>query len=429
MVLTTMNRLNLRAAPRCHCFLWLVGLWPLLGAAGEPPLSLEEAVNEALQQSPQVGASAAGLDAATAVAPSAGRLPDPELVTGVDNLPVNTAESFSFTRDFMTMRKIGVMQSFPSGEKRRLQGERAQRQIGVAHGEWLKARYDTARATSDAWIANAVDQESLARLKALAPEVRVQADAARAALASGRTSAAEALGGQALSASLEDRILALEQDQAIQQAELAHWIGADARRPLAGIPVDVDLHTAPEALLADVPQHPPLAPVVARLAEAQTEVELARAEKRPDWSAEFDYAQRGPDFSNMVSLEFHVSLPLFGEHRQNPVIAEKLALVRAEEARRDEEVRMHTAELAGELAQLRLGRERLKHYADELLPLARERSRASVASYSSGRGDLRNTVDALAQEIDTQLAYVQLEGSVARAWAHLHLLHDVGSQP
>ena len=401
----------------------------MVGAAGESPLSLEEAVNEALQQSPQVGASAAGLDAATAVAPSAGRLPDPDLVTGVDNLPVDTAEAFSFTRDFMTMRKIGVMQSFPSGEKRRLQGERAQRQIGVARGEWLKARYDTARATADAWIANAVDQESLARLKELQPEVRVQADAARAALASGRSSAAEALSGQALSASLEDRILALEQDQAMQQAELAHWIGADARRPFAAIPVDVDLHTAPEALLSNVPDHPPLAPVVARLAEAQTEVELARADRRPDWSAEFDYAQRGPDFSNMVSLEFHVSLPLFGEHRQNPVIAEKLALVRAEEARRDEEVRMHTAELAGEIAQLRLGRERLKHFADELLPLSRERSRASVASYSSGRGDLRNTVDALVQEIDTQLAYVQLEGSVARAWAHLHFLHDVGSQP
>lgn len=392
-------------------------------------MSLEEAVNEALQQSPQVGASAAGLDAATAVAPSAGRLPDPELVAGVDNLPVNTAESFSFTRDFMTMRKIGVMQSFPSGEKRRLQGERAQGQIAVAHGEWLKARYDTARATADAWIANAVDQESLARLKALEPEVRVQADAARAALASGRTSAAEALGGQSLSALLEDRILALEEDQAMQQAELAHWIGADAQRPLAGIPVEVELHTTPEALLADVPRHPPLAPVVARLAEAQTEVELARADKRPDWSAEFDYAQRGPDFSNMISLEFHVSLPLFGEHRQNPVIAEKLALMRAQEARRDEEVRMHTAELASDLAQWRLGRERLKRYAAELLPLARDRSRAAVASYSAGRGDLRNTVDALAQEIDTQLAYVQLEGSVARAWAHLHFLHDAGREP
>ena len=79
------------------------------------------------------------------------------------------------------------------------------------------------------------------------------------------------------------------------------------------------------ALLAAVHQHPALAPALAKLAEAQTDVELARAEKRPDWSAELDYAQRGADFSNLVSLEFHIGLPLFARHRQNPVIAAKLS--------------------------------------------------------------------------------------------------------
>ena len=109
----------------------LVLLCPVAAAAAERPLSLEGAVDRALQETPQVVASAATLEAAQAVAPSAGRLPDPELVTGVDNLPVTGAERYSLTRDFMTMRKIGVMQSFPNGEKRRLQGERAHRGIAV----------------------------------------------------------------------------------------------------------------------------------------------------------------------------------------------------------------------------------------------------------------------------------------------------------
>ena len=43
--------------------------------------------------------------------------------------------------------------------------------------------------------------------------------------------------------------------------------------------------------------------------------------------------------------------------------------------------------------------------------------------------DLRGAVDALTQEIDTQLAYVQLEGQVARAWTYLHFLHDSGVSP
>src|SRR5258708_1265037 len=133
----------------------LVLLCPVVAAAQEGPLSLEGAVDRALQEAPQGVASAATLEAAQVVAPSAGRLPDPELVTGVDNLPVNTADRFSFTRDFMTMRKIGVMQAFPNSEKRRLQGERAHREIAVAHGEALKTRFETSRAVAAAWIGRA----------------------------------------------------------------------------------------------------------------------------------------------------------------------------------------------------------------------------------------------------------------------------------
>ena len=59
----------------------------MIVAAEDRALSLEEAVDRALQQAPQVAASAAGLDAAVARAPSAGRLPDPELVSGVENAP------------------------------------------------------------------------------------------------------------------------------------------------------------------------------------------------------------------------------------------------------------------------------------------------------------------------------------------------------
>ncbi len=100
--------------------LLLTLLSPLAAATDERTLTLEQAIDQALREAPQVAASTAALEGAEAVAPSAGRLPDPELVAGVDNLPINTVDRYSLTRDFMTMRKIGVMQSFPSGEKRRL---------------------------------------------------------------------------------------------------------------------------------------------------------------------------------------------------------------------------------------------------------------------------------------------------------------------
>ena len=407
--------------------LCLVLLWPLAAGAQDRTLTLEQAIDQALREAPQVAASAAMLEGAQAVAPSAGRLPDPELATGVDNLPINTPDRFSLTRDFMTMRKIGVMQSFPNGEKRRLQGERAQREIGVAEGELRKSRFETSRAVAEAWIGRAVAEQSLERLQSLKPDTELQATAARAALSSGRATAAEALGTQTLVANLDERILALRQEAEMQRAELARWIGNDADLRLAAIPTDRPIEHSADALVSAVPEHAPLAPVIARIDAAKTDVELARAERRPDWSAEVMYSKRGPDFSDMVSLEFRVGLPLFPKNRQNPKIAQKLAEVRAQEAERDSEVRMHTAEVRAAIAQWQLGRERLQHYAKEILPLAHDRSRAALASYGSGRGDLRTTIDALTEEINAQLEEVQLQGSVARAWVFLHLLHDSGT--
>jgi outer membrane protein TolC len=397
------------------------------GARAEPAaLSLDETIDRALADGPQVAAAVAMADGTRAVLPSAGRLPDPELIAGVENLPIDSEEQFSLTDDFMTMRKIGVMQSFPNHTKRRLREERAEGDIAVADGELRKVRFETAQAASEAWLAAAVAEESLARLRTLKPETDLQAAAARAGLASGRTSAADALTAQSILATLDERILALQQEAEMKRAELTRWIGADASRPFAGIPSDRELGPSMETLAAGVGEHAPLAPLVAKLAAAQTDVELARAEKRPDWSAELTYEKRGPDFSDMISLEFRIGLPLFAKHRQDPQISEKLATVRAIEAERDAEIRMHAAEVQSALAVWQRGRERLKRQASELIPLAHDRTQAAVASYASGRGDLRSAIDALTAEIDTQLNYVQLQGSVAKAWTFLHLLHDSG---
>ena len=97
--------------------------------AGEAPFGLDEAIERALRDSPQIVAAQASLEGAQDLAPSAGRLPDPEAIVGVDNLPVNSSDQFSLTRDFMMMRKVGVMQTFPNGAKRRLQGELASREV------------------------------------------------------------------------------------------------------------------------------------------------------------------------------------------------------------------------------------------------------------------------------------------------------------
>jgi hypothetical protein len=37
---------------------------------------------------------------------------------------------------------------------------------------------------------------------------------------------------------------------------------------------------------------------------------------------------------------------------------------------------------------------------------------------------LRQAIDALTEEVNEELEYIELQGAVARAWVFLHLLHD-----
>jgi outer membrane protein TolC len=402
-------------------------LLSLQAAAADAPLGLDEAIQRAIGDAPQIAAAQASLESAQDLAPSAGRLPDPEAIVGVDNLPVNTADQFSLTRDFMTMRKVGVMQTFPNGEKRRLQGELAAREVDVAQADLRASRFETAKAAAEAWIACATAEQSLKRVRDLRSDLSAQSSASRAALASGRSSAGEALTSDAALARLDSRILELEQKLVMSRAELSRWVGPDAARSFAELPWQRELGSAPQTLAQDVAAHPPLAPIVAGLEVARTEVSLARAERRPDWSAELSFAKRGPDYSDMVSLEFRVGLPLVAKNRQNPVIAAKLANVRAQEASQEAEIRMHRAEIEAMLATWQSGRARLQHFEATLLPLARDRSRTMLNSYGSARGDMRSVLDALGDEVDLQLEYIELEGEVTRAWTFLHLLHSTGA--
>jgi outer membrane protein TolC len=388
------------------------------------PLTIDDAISIGLAAAPEIRTYEAIVEGDESGLDAAGRLPTPELVAALDNVPVSGEEKFSLTDDFMTMQRIGVMQAFPNRKKRQLQRERAAREIDLARAELRSARFTVARTVADAWIARALAEQSVIRLEKLKPEVATQAAAANAGVASGRASVAEALRVQALDARIEERLLAFEQEAQIRKSELGRWIGGAAERPLAGIPADRELTHSAEALMAAVAEHAPIAPLAAQVAASQTDAALTRAEKRPDWSAELAFANRGPDFSDMVSLEFRIGLPALSGRRVNPEIARQVSVVRAREQELEGEVRMHKAEIQATVASLQLGRRRLALYEQQLLPLARDRSRLAADSYRAGQGSLLSTFEAFAEEIDEQLAYVQLQGEVARAWTFLHLLHD-----
>ena len=400
---------------------------PLAAYGAEQPLTLDAAVDLALARAPQIAAGQAATESANSMAVGAGRLPDPQAIFGIDNVPVTGADSFSTTRDFMTMRKVGVMQTFTPAALRRSERAVAAADIILADSQLQATRYEVARATAGAWVRYAATSESLDRLRALETDLESGARAVTAALKSGRTKVSEAFAADASVTQIKSRILQLQGELRRDESELARWTGSEVMAPPAPIPSMDELPAQVEQLRASVHQHVTLRPLDAQVEVAEAKLELARAARRPAWSTEISYAKRGPDYSDMASLQFTVDLPLFARNRQNPVIDARGADVRRAQAERDGELRMHQAEFEQILVSWETTGEQLRFIDAERLPLARERTRAAVAAYRGSQGDIGAAIDSFEDEVDLLMERANLQAERGMAWSYLRYL-DIAAQ-
>ncbi len=386
------------------------------------PLSLTEALSIAVRDAPQLAAQHAALRAAQQSAAGAGALPDPKLILGVENVPADTADRWNLTQDFMTMRRIGVMQEFTGSEKLRLRSELAdagaRKEAAILALSGVMLNRDVALAWIDVYFA----ERQLALLGEMRAEFELSAATAQAALAAGKGQASEPYAARLGVEQTADRIFDAERALAKARAGLARWVGNAAQRPLEDAPAFGELAHGRIPRLAELGSHPLLAVYTPMQEMADREVRLADAAKHPDWSLEASYAQRGPVFSNMVSIAVRIDLPIFQSTRQAPAAASKAALAEQVRAQAEAARRGHEAEVVGWIADWNAGKQRAERFASTLVPLARERSEVALAGYRGGKGDLTTVLDARKAEIDVRMNFLQVQLDLARAWAQLNFM-------
>ncbi|HEX7111781.1 MAG TPA: TolC family protein [Mizugakiibacter sp.] len=395
--------------------------WPLVAAAAEPPLTLDAAVALAVRDAPALAADASRATAARDDAVRVGRLPDPELTFGINNLPVQGPGAYTVDADPMTMRTIGLMQRIPSRAARDAARALAQAGIDAADAARVAAGEDVRRTAAAAWVALWADGRRRTLLAEMREEAETAVSASRARLAGGTGSAGDALAARGELAALDNRIDAADAAIDADRAALARWLGADAGRPLAGPPDFAALPVAPARLLAMIDRQAPLLPWTAREREAEAALAAARASKRPDWRVGANYGVRTAGRSDMVMLEVGVSLPLFARNRQDRAISARYAERDAAAAEHEAARRAQRAAVERTLADWQGWTRQVRRYRDTLLPLARDRTRAGLAAYRGG-ASLQAWLDARRDEIATRIGYADALDAWGRAWTTLAYL-------
>src|SRR5207249_4622705 len=278
------------------------------------------------------------------------------------------------------------------------------------------------RDTALAWLDRYYAEAMRTVISEQRQQAQVEIEAAESAYRSGRGSLADILATRSALVLLDDRASEVGRKLSSAKIALARWIGNAADAPLAGKPAIDAIRLDPTTLNQQLMHHPELVVLAKKEEVAAAEVRMAQTNKKADWSVALMYSQRGPAYSNMVSVNVSVPLQWDQKNRQDREVAAKLAMLDQARAEREDMLRAHTAEVRAMIAEWENDRERRSRYEREVLPLATERTQATLSAYRGAKASVTDVLMARRNEIDMRLQALQLEIETARLWAQLNFL-------
>ncbi len=278
------------------------------------------------------------------------------------------------------------------------------------------------RAAALAWLERYYAEATERSVATQVASAGLEVSAAEAAYRGGQGESVDVLAARSSLAELEDRAADASRRVRASKIALARWIGEAADRPMAGEPpMDiVPLH--PHMIESKLAEHSEILTLQREEELARSEAELARANQHSDWSLELMYSQRGDEFSNMMTLEFSVPLQINRRDRQDRELAAKLAEASRARAQREDMLRAHAAELRSMIDEWQSDRQRRERYTTTIIPLATDRTAATLAAYRGGRGKLTDLLAARRNETEVRLQALELEAQAARLWATITFL-------
>ncbi|MAT49955.1 MAG: transporter [Porticoccaceae bacterium] len=409
----------------------LIGvLFHALPAYGE--LTLDEAENLALEADPALLERALRAQALQDQAVTDGQLPDPKLLFGLWNLPL---DDFSLTKEPATQWRTGIRQTFPRGETLKYRQARTE-WLGRAEAAGLDAMAAQIRRDVRETYLELFYQAQAAQIISESRRLFVQlVEITRAHYGAGRVSQQDVLQAQLELSRLDDRASRIDEQREVQRARLARWIGAASAQALGqafprlpGVPALAQLES-------DLARHPSILAESAQVQASRQRVQEAREQYKPGFSVGLEYRKRfgdDPDGSNrsdqmaaMVTLD----LPLFTDKRQDRSLAASQA--RAEAAAQARALRMRELKrsLESDYSRWRRLGEQAALYRDRLLPEAAANAEAAVNAYQSGEIEFISLMRARINELDVRLQALRVRIDRARAAARLLYLAPQPSHP
>lgn len=416
------------------CLILLVTTSSQISAEQKTPLTLQQAVAQAIQKDPWLEGSQYRENATIFSSIAADTLPDPVVSLGLANVPT---DGFAFDQEPMTQIKAGISQVFPRGESLSIRRKQLE-ELATQHPFMrLDRMAKTQVAVSMKWLDVYQAQQSISLIEKDRSLFEQLSEIAEANYSSavGKVRQQDIIRAQLELARLEDRLTKLSSQKERASAELLEWLtGGDSGAFNNSVNVaSLELpKTLPEIegienayykilkannqqMLANILiSHPLIRAVESRIKSSQTGIKLAKQQYKPQWGVNASYAYRADDQmdrsrADFLSIGVSFDLPLFTENKQDKEVS---AAVNESEAIKTEKRLV----LRGMLAQLQsifAARERLLErqtlYRTNILQQSSEQAEASLTAYTNDDGDFAEVVRARIADLNARIDALEIE--------------------
>lgn len=378
-------------------------------AHSETTVSLQDLLNEAEKNNPQIQAARQASQSAEQVPRQVSTLPDPQAV--VQEFTVGSPRPFAgYTNSNFAYVGLGVSQDIPYPGKLKLKGEIAKQDVGVAEQQYESIRRSVLASIKAAYFQLAYLSKTLGILQSDGQLLQQVEQAADARYRSGMGNQQDVLQAQLEQTKLLSEITMHHLEVAKAQAGMKQLLNRPQTSPdiepseISETPLP---QTFDELLAAAQKQNPEIAGAQKIVERQKLQVDLAHKDFRPDFNLQYMWERTDPEqYRAYYMLTFGVSLPI---HRAK--LHAELAQAEADLSRSRSDLDAQSEQVASELRvaydTAQKTAELLRIYRDGLNPQARAEFQAGIAAYQNNRQDFQPVLTAFLDVLHLDEQYWQ----------------------
>ncbi len=384
-------------------------------------LTLDQVVNAALQENPQLRSLRAKWEATKERPVQERALPNPTLnYSGMDMI---SGGNWPDTGE----KRVGVEQSFPWFGKLGLKGKIAEKDAETMQREHETMQREVLMMAKETYFDLYAVQHTLPITRAEEDVLKRIEQIAETKYSTGEASQQDVLKAQAEITMLKQKLLELEQQETVLKAKLNQLLNRRADAPLGlavtAPPSGIDVQSEALFSIADK-NRPEIKGAEAQIQRSQYGRDLMEKEFFPEYRLGVEYRNVGVDWSNfnrsdnMLMSTIGIDLPIW-QTKYRAGVREAEKMIESSRAALEAAQRQTSFDVQDAQFKLLTARRTLALYRDALVPQAEARFEASKAGYRTGKVDFLDLLESERFLLNARVMAAMAEGNIGVQHARL----------